>query len=160
MQTIKDFNSNVCGNSTVDIIMNTNYETMKYIDNVYYKIREINKTNDAYEYSPVEKFNTYYSGDKLRIYSDICDTGVLNIANANPEKTINKVGDYTKPYWRLGNWHFNALRDNMAEYINNQVSNSGASRMYGNYFITHFEFNTTAPVEVESIDGKLLNATT
>lgn len=160
MQTIKDFNSNICGNSTIDIIMNTNYETMKYIDNVYYKIREINKTNDAYEYSPVEKFNTYYSGDKLRIYSDICDTGVLNIANANPEKTINKVGDYTKPYWRLGNWHFNALRDNMAEYINNQVSNSGASRMYGNYFITHFEFNTTAPVEVESIDGKLLNATT
>ena len=160
MQTIKDFNSNICGNSTVDIIMNTNYETMKYIDNVYYKIREINKTNDAYEYSPVEGFNTYYSGDKLRIYSDICDTGVLNIANANPEKTINKVGDYTKPYWRLGNWHFNALRDNMAEYINNQISNSGASRMYGNYFITHFEFNTTAPVEVESIDGKLLNATT
>lgn len=160
MQTIKDFNSNICGNSTIDIIMNTNYETMKYIDNVYYKIREINKTNDAYEYSPVEKFNTYYSGDKLRIYSDICDTGILNIANANPEKTINKVGDYTKPYWRLGNWHFNALRDNMAEYINNQVSNSGASRMYGNYFITHFEFNTTALVEVESIDGKLLNATT
>lgn len=160
MQTIKDFNSNVCGNSTIDIIMNNNYETMKYIDNIYYKIREINKTNDAYEYSPVERFNTYYSGDKLRIYSDICDTGVLNIANANPEKTINKVGDYTKPYWRLGNWHFNALRDNMAEYINNQVSNSGASRMYGNYFITHFEFNTTAPVEVESIDGKLLNATT
>lgn len=160
MQTIKDFNSNICGNSTVDIIMNTNYETMKYIDNIHYKIREIDKTNDVYEYLPVERFNTYYSGDKLRVYSDICDTGILNIANANPEQTINKVGDYTKPYWRFGNWHFNALRDKMSKYIDNQISNSGASRVYGNYFITHFEFDTTAPVEVESIDGKLLNATT
>lgn len=48
----------------------------------------------------------------------------------------------------------------MSEYINDKISNSGASRVYGNYFVTHFEFDTTAPVEVESIDGKLLNATT
>ena len=61
------------------------------------------------------------------------------------------------------------------KYINNQISNSVASRVYGNYFIVHFEFDTTASthteddssvivefdssVEIESIDGKLLNAT-
>lgn len=175
MKTIKNFDKHKGGKSTVDVIINTNYETMKYIDNINYKLRKIHKIYNVYEYSPVEGFNTYYAGDKLRIYSDICDTGILDVSNANPTQTINKVGDYTKPYWHLGNWHFNALRDKMSEYINNQISNSVASRVYGNYFIVHFEFNTTASthiednssviteldssVEIESVDGKLLNAT-
>ena len=158
-QKIQNFESRTYNNSTIDIIINTNYETMKYIDFISYKIREIKRDYDNYSYSPVEEFNTYYAGDKLRVYSDICDTGLLDITYDEPEKIINKVTDYNKPYWRLGNWHFNALRNKIVDYTNNQISKSGASRIYGNYFITHFEFNVNAPVEIESINGKLLNAT-
>ena len=63
-------------------------------------------------------------------------------------KKNNDILEYKKPYWELGNWNFNYLRDKLHE------SNDAnyPSRLYGNYFIVSFVFkNDFRRIEFESL---------
>lgn len=156
---IKDFNDNfydteiytnyrdTYNNSSINIICNTDFSKMKSIDSIIYNIRKVvNKTIN--DFLPVEGLDDYYAGDSIRIYNNIFDTGLIDISN-NKKNNINE--DYKKPYWRLGNWHFNNIRNSLLE--------AKDSRIYGNYFIIQFNFNTNKQIEIESIDIKLNNST-
>lgn len=155
---IKDFNDNFYdvninnkhddnyNNSSINIICNADFSKMKSIDSIVYNIRKVvNKTIN--DFLPVEGLDNYYAGDSIRIYNNLFDTGLIDISN-NEKNNINE--DYKKPYWRLGNWHFNNIRNSLLE--------AKDSRIYGNYFIIQLNFNTNKQIEIESIDIKLNNS--
>ena len=78
-----------------------------------------------------------YSGYKLKVYNDLCETELLDItADLN-----NKNSE--KPYYDLGNFIFNNLRD---KTTNNQI--------FGNFFIVEFTFedNQEDVIEFESLE--------
>ena len=122
------------------------------LDNyIKYKLyKRIDNSNEEFNANlPVEEMNftshiiesinckVPYSGYKLRIYNDLCDTGEMDITadlnNKNPQK----------PYYDLGNFTFNNLRD----------INSG-NQIFGNFFIVEFIFedNQEDVIEFESLE--------
>ena len=146
--------------SSVGIMINTGYVTMKTIDAIQYKVEKVKDNPVGLDYStlPVEGIDDKYSGDLLRVYSTHCDTGLLDITFGNTEDTtVNQFGDYLKPHWRLGNWHFNCLRNKLTDYIAGNITAFDSSRVFGNWFVVQFVFRTSDRVELESIDAKFSN---
>ena len=106
---------------------------------------------------PVEGNNDIkYAGDCIRIYSEYCDTKDIDIIFSKIGE-LNNPDIYTKPYWHLGNWHFNAVRNNLKEYIDGKRIDKDESiadnhsRMYGNYFVIRLIFKTSDCVKVENL---------
>ena len=81
-----------------------------------------------------------YSGYKLKVYNDLCSTEELNIqVDLKSENNI----DIKKPYYDLGNFTFNYLRDKETN-----------SQIFGNFFIVEFTFedNQKDIIEFESLE--------
>ena len=152
--TLPFYNNDFTG-AYIDIIVNINYFDIKFIESIRYKLNQIITTqNDDNKRTKVK--NIYYPGDYIRIYNDINDTGNIDAKTPDPNNNINKVENYNKPYWNLGNWNFSCIRNNIADYINNQLTNKEVSRFYGNYFIVRFMFDyNNNRIEFESLDYKL-----
>lgn len=150
--TINWFSNLTYNNSaSISIIINTNYEMMKYLDIIKYKINEINPTIDSNK-SPVEGRTKYYPADSLQIYSEFCDTGVIDIDPYHlTNTTINSIENYKTPYWRFGNWHFSAIRDKLNDLTKTADEKS---RIFGNWFVIKFDINTNNLVEFETLDCK------
>ena len=103
-------------------------------------------------YFPVEQSLVPYAGKAIRVYNDLIDTGWLNCEVDTDEKghPNNAIDNFDKPYWNLGNWNFNYLRD-----INNHNANPEA-RLFGNYFVISFDFgNVDTLIEFENLDVQL-----
>lgn len=151
--TISVYSNAEYNNVTVNILINTDYYRMKYIEFIKYNISKIISQlfND---YSPVEGMTHHYAGDLLRIYSADCDTGDIDIT-VDYYKNFNSPMNYTKPYWRLGNWHFNAIRNKLNEYITGNISAENSSRIYGNWFVIKFICYGKQLIEFESIEPQL-----
>lgn len=152
---ILPFYNNDFAGAYIDIIVNINYFDIKFIESIRYKLNQIITTQtDDNKRTKVK--NIYYPGDYIRIYNDINDTGNIDAKTSDPNNNINKVENYNKPYWNLGNWNFSCIRNNIADYINNQLTNKEVSRFYGNYFIVRFIFDyNNNRIEFESLDYKL-----
>lgn len=139
----------------IHTITNTNYTNMKFIEYIKYKLRDVNVLNsiinDAYFSLPVEGTSPKYAADNITIASEFCSTGRMDIHIKN----YNTFDDYKTPYWRMGNWHFDYIRDGITEYDNNKQSSDDSSRIYGNWFTVKFEFNRGKIVEFENIEYKL-----
>lgn len=147
--------------STIEIMVNDSYElikTLEYITWKLYKIKNIHNESTLPNTNPRDILREPYSGMKLRIYNDNVDTGEIYV-NVDSEGTKNvSVMDYKRPWWELGNWNFNYLRD-----IKHKEGNivDTMSRLYGNYFIIQLVFGgTNEKVEFETLDCKLINNTT
>lgn len=146
--------------SSVGIMINTGYVSMKTIDAIQYKVEKVKDNPVGLDYSilPVEGLDDKYSGDLLRVYSTHCDTGLIDVTFGDTEDTtVNQFGDYLKPHWRLGNWHFNCLRNKLVDYIAGKITAFDSSRIFGNWFVVQFIFRTNDRVELESIDAKFSN---
>lgn len=103
-------------------------------------------------YFPVEQLLVPYAGKAIRVYNDLIDTGWLNCEVDTDEKghPNNAIDNFDKPYWNLGNWNFNYLRD-----INNHNATPEA-RLFGNYFVISFDFgNVNTLIEFENLDVQL-----
>lgn len=139
----------------IHTITNTNYTNMKFIEYIKYKLRDVNVLNSisnaAYFRLPVEGTSPKYAADNITIASEFCSTGRMDIHIEN----YNTFDDYKTPYWRMGNWHFDYIRDGITEYDNNKQSSDDSSRIYGNWFTVKFEFNRGKIVEFENIEYKL-----
>lgn len=129
------------------IVVNSNYNLVKFIEYITYKLYKINADKDGdYVSSPVERRIQPFSGVSLRVYNDQIDTGVLDILVDN-EEAKNMFANYTKPYWDLGNWNFSYLRN-----TKNSVIDDIVSRLYGNWFVFEFVINDdNNKVEFESL---------
>lgn len=149
------FYNNDFAGAYIDIIVNINYFDIKFIESIRYKLNQIITTQtDNNKRTKVK--NIYYPGDYIRIYNDINDTGNIDAKTSDPNNNINKVENYNKPYWNLGNWNFSCIRNNIADYINNQLTNKEVNRFYGNYFIVRFMFDyNNNRIEFENLDYKL-----
>lgn len=137
----------------LDIIINTEYDIIKILNNIVYKLYKykINKTED-YTNSPVEGQHLPYSGEQIRIFNNEVDTGWLDIKIAY-EGHKNQFMNYEKPYWHLGNWNFNYLRNKISE----QLGSDYMSKLYGNYFIVSIIFgDSNERVEFESLGYNII----
>ncbi len=154
---ILQYSNDIFNKASVNIMINTEYFRMKYLEYLIYKLHTVTPKliND---YSPIEGQSYYYAGDELRVYSEFCDTGLLDITIDNPEENINSINDYTKPYWRYGNWHFNALRNKLKSYIEGNNNSDECSRIFGNWFVVNIVIEQDKQVEIESIDCKFEDA--
>ena len=154
-----NYGSNI-GNSksySVSFIVNNYYNVIKYLENIIYKLRKRNIKSEDYIYSldpndedfPVEKGLIPYEGTGIRVFNDIIDTGniAFNSVDSTTNKPKNTINEFKTPYWDLGNWNFNYLRD---------FNNSLDSRLYGNYFVIHFFFgNVNTLIEFEDFDTNM-----
>lgn len=152
--TIHNISNNVKSNCKISIIVNTEYELIKYLEFITYKLFTV--TNPAVNiltaYSPVGGKSHIYAGDSLTIYNDLVNTGKLDISN-DQDNAINSTlnSDWQKPYFHLGNWNVNKLYD--AKNADTQYGFIDKnSRLYGNYFIIEFEFNTNERFEFEELN--------
>ena len=131
----------------LSFIINENYTKIKRLNFIKYKLyKGKNEDEEFNASSPVEgnishiiNYRTPYSGYKLRVYNDLCDTGELsiNVDYKHPD------GDITKPYYDLGNFIFNYLRDKETN-----------SQIFGNFFIVEFifEHDKDNVIEFESLE--------
>ena len=145
----------------VYFIINKYYNTVKYLENIVYKLRKRNIKSDInmlqyvdindFINFPVEQRLLSYSGKNIRVFNDLVDTDWLDCNTDNDGKLPNnEIKDFNKPYWNLGNWNFNYLRD-----INNHNANPEA-RLFGNYFVISFDFgNVDTLIEFENLDVQL-----
>ena len=160
--TINVYNNLIEDDASINVIFNANYESIKSIDSIIYKLHRktpYNIVNDQTNL-PVEgtvgTISHNYAGDSIRIYNDNSDTDVIDITNRNNVPFTNEFGNYKYPYWRLGNWHFNYIRNKFTEENSQDVS----QRIYGNYFIVQFEVssnNNVDNVEIETIEVNVNN---
>lgn len=121
--------------SLFSIIINSDYNKIKVLEYITYKLYKVNSRDKR------ELNREPYSGYKLRVYNDMCDTGLLDIQNElKQNNTYNKID---KPTYYLGNFNMSYLRD---ETTNSQI--------FGNYFIVEFRFpeNSNIKFEFESLD--------
>ena len=128
-------------NAKLSILINENYNKIKVLEYIRFKTYKITAFN-----SNSVDFNLYLikkpvTPSKLRIYNDMCDTGVIDI-KADLKSDISYT-DITKPTYDLGNFNMSYFRD---QYQKCQI--------YGNYFIVEFQFDAIENIvyEFESLD--------
>ena len=134
----------------LEFIVNDNYNLIKYLEYITYKLYILNAANINNYDKHIGERKQPFSGQTLRVYNDLIDTGELDIL-IDDEKNKNIFGNYKKPYWDLGNWNFSYLRN--AKY--GQQLAMLMSRLYGNYFIISFTLNNqieTNKIEFEDIN--------
>lgn len=138
--------------SYINVIINSEYEVIKLLEFIKYKLRKVADTAKTdFAYSPVEDMQVPYAGDFIRIYNDLCDTGFVDVS-----VEVYNPGDYKKPWFELGNWNFNYFRNNIDKIVPN--SKDIYTRIYGNFFIIQFRFTNKDKlrIEFENLDGSVV----
>lgn len=145
---IKNNAGNIVNNeSKISIVVNPQYELIKYLETISYKLSKI--TDASYieqTYSPVKGTTTPFSGNSLRVYNDLTDTNILDVY-VQDESNKNMFANFNKPYWYLGAWNYNYFRNKITTA--NNTSSDLLSRIVGNYFIIEFTFNNDDNKQIE-----------
>lgn len=137
--------------SSISIILNEDYDVIKFLEFIKYNVRKVSKSNSLISISPVKEGMQPYAGDILEIFSEFTNTGEIDI-NID---TTNKFNRYFKPWFELGNWNFNYFRNKISTYAGN--SSDKLTRIYGNYIVIKFTFNNKDKVciEFENLNGSV-----
>ena len=153
--TYDGLSGNKDSNAYVQTITNTGYYDMKFVEYIKYKLHQLDRkvqyNSINYWESPVEELYHKYAADYITINSEYCSTGRMDVSITD----YNTFDDYTKPYFRLGDWYLNLIRDGIVKYNNRSQSAFDSSRIYGNWFAVKFEFNKGRYVEFENVEYKL-----
>lgn len=137
--------------SSISIILNEDYDAIKFLEFIKYNVRKVSKSNSLVSISPVKESMQPYAGDILEIFSEFTNTGEIDI-NID---TTNKFNRYFKPWFELGNWNFNYFRNKISTYAGN--SSDKLTRIYGNYIVIKFTFDNKDKVciEFENLNGSV-----
>lgn len=137
--------------SSISIILNEDYNAIKFLEFIKYNVRKVSKSNSLVSISPVKEGMQPYAGDILEIFSEFTNTGEIDI-NID---TTNKFNRYSKPWFELGNWNFNYFRNKISTY--NGSGSDKLTRIYGNYIVIKFTFNNKDKVciEFENLNGSV-----
>ena len=130
--------------SKISILINSDYEAIKYINYITYKLNKYTGRIGDFTKSPVEERRNPFSGNILSVYNDLVNTGDLDIT-IDTENSKNVFARYDKPFWELGNWNFSYLRNNSTA----NISAFEKSRIFGNYFVVEFTFNNKDGLKVD-----------
>ena len=130
----------------ISVIYNNQYELIKALEFITYKLYKSYDNNENLLAAAI-KHKEPYSGNQLQVLNDLVDTSVIDI-RIDSNEIKNLLNNWKKPYWDLGNWNFNYLRDTKHGSIADTMS-----RIYGNYFILNFIFGgTNVKYEFESLE--------
>lgn len=137
--------------SSISIILNEDYDAIKFLEFIKYNVRKVSKSNSLVSISPVKESMQPYAGDILEIFSEFTNTGEINI-NVD---TTNKFNRYFKPWFELGNWNFNYFRNKISTH--NGSGSDKLTRIYGNYIVIKFTFDNKDKVciEFENLNGSV-----
>lgn len=137
--------------SSISIILNEDYDAIKFLEFIKYNVRKVSKSNSLVSISPVKESMQPYAGDILEIFSEFTNTGEIDI-NVD---TTNKFNRYFKPWFELGNWNFNYFRNKISTY--NGSGSDKLTRIYGNYIVIKFTFSNKDKVciEFENLNGSV-----
>ena len=137
--------------SSISIILNEDYDAIKFLEFIKYNVRKVSKSNSLVSISPVKEGMQPYAGDILEIFSEFTNTGEIDI-NID---TTNKFNRYSKPWFELGNWNFNYFRNKISTY--NGSGSDKLTRIYGNYIVIKFIFDNKDKVciEFENLNGSV-----
>lgn len=137
--------------SSISIILNEDYDAIKFLEFIKYNVRKVSKSNSLISISPVKEGMQPYAGDILEIFSEFTNTGEIDI-NID---TTNKFNRYSKPWFELGNWNFNYFRNKISTYNGN--GSDKLTRIYGNYIVIKFTFDNKDKVciEFENLNGSV-----
>lgn len=137
--------------SSISIILNEDYDAIKFLEFIKYNVRKVSKSNSLISISPVKEGMQPYAGDILEIFSEFTNTGEIDI-NID---TTNKFNRYSKPWFELGNWNFNYFRNKISTY--NGSGSDKLTRIYGNYIVIKFTFDNKDKVciEFENLNGSV-----
>ena len=145
---IGSFGIPVIKQSKINIIVNNNFATVKFIEFISYKLAKyISDLALDLTILPVEGNIEPFAGNSVTIYNNMTNTGLLNI-NVNAEVVKNIFANFDKPYWDLGVWNFSYLRNRIKE-LPDGLSANEMSRIFGNYFIIEFVFDNADGRRVE-----------
>ena len=132
--------------NSLAIIYNNQYELIKALEFITYKLYKSYDNNEDLIAGAI-KHKEPYSGNTLQILNDLVSTEIIDIS-IDSNEVKNLLNNWKKPYWDLGNWNFNYIRD-----IKNGSTSDTMSRIYGNYFVLIFVFGgTNVKYEFESLD--------
>ena len=141
--------------SVVYIIVNTQYEQIKFLEYIKYRLhkytnpisRSVNSITTNVRSDGSHK-DGGWSGDYLLIFNKDCSTGKIDIST----DSLNKFNRYKKPYYELSEWNFNYIRQEISSHSNASPSDLHR-RIYGNYFALEFIFTNldNKPIEFETL---------
>lgn len=149
--TYESLSSFITCPSSISIILNEDYDAIKFLEFIKYNVRKVSKSNSLVSISPVKEGMQPYAGDILEIFSEFTNTGEIDI-NID---TTNKFNRYSKPWFELGNWNFNYFRNKISTY--NGSGSDKLTRIYGNYIVIKFTFSNKDKVciEFENLNGSV-----
>lgn len=149
--TYESLSSYITYPSSISIILNEDYDAIKFLEFIKYNVRKVSKSNSLVSISPVKEGMQPYAGDILEIFSEFTNTGEIDI-NID---TTNKFNRYSKPWFELGNWNFNYFRNKISTY--NGSGSDKLTRIYGNYIVIKFTFSNKDKVciEFENLNGSV-----
>lgn len=160
-------------NSIIDVIDNTNYETVKTLNYINWNcsivddefpIYDDNKTN----FNALASFNEKHPCKTITIYTDTCATKELDCSNISNDKKITDINDspyyqyprYNQGFWTL-NYFRNILNSNdefkyLNEYNDGRTNatyrSDNNSLIEGKYFVTRFTFDANKDFKFETIN--------
>lgn len=144
----------VCTNK-LSFVFNAEYDAIKFIEFLEWNLYKYVNGTSTEEYEPIEHHKQIYTGDYLRIYNDVIDTGWIDIKLNNiagNKDEYNKKDNIYKPYKYLGKYAMNLFRNIKNQTHNNYfdsptskdyVNADDRSRLYGKWFVIEFAFNTS-----------------
>ena len=98
----------------IDVIFNSNYPIIKSLESIYYDLTIPTPYND-FSYKMFAD-RSKYSGNFMQIYSDSCDTNILDIEQ-DTNRDVNQYNDYKRPYYQKGSWFTNYFRNTFAKEL-------------------------------------------
>ena len=143
----------------IDIIVNTEYETLKSLEYISYNLVKRISPVEKEDYKASDYVRNHpYAGDYLAVFNEDINTNYINIKVDN----LNQFNNYKYPHYELSKWNFNYFRVNNINddaeirnlnrlptwsfpYFSNMGNTDIHRRLYGNYFIIRFCFNCVTP---------------
>ena len=167
--------------SIIDIIENLNYETIKTLDCLIWCSRYIE--NEFPQYSDSEEINMAESKDYLypcsylQIYTDTCQTALLNLSDISNDYSISDPNSYKYPRFNQGYWSLNYFRNilnanNIFKYLGDPTNTNpkyndgrqGAeyrsdenSLIEGKYFVVRMYFDHRCDFKIDTISFNYKN---
>lgn len=145
--------------SIIDIINNTDYETIKTLNAIKWCGNKISSNfinideNNEVTLNMVEEVNSNVPCKYIRIYSDTCMSNLLPCDERSNDKSISELNYYKYPYYNQGSWTFNYFRNILNSKNNkNPYSGDNNSLIEGKYFVIRFIFDEDFKFETLSLN--------
>lgn len=138
---LENSQQSVVSENYIDIIFNEHIETPKLLNSITYILSKI-ESNKQYSFNFEGDLNRRYSGYKLVIYTDQCNSGLIDISVDN----INELNAYKKPFYEKGKWNFNYFRSLLD--VENMISAPATDRTPSVYEVTDISDVNNLPSQI------------